>query len=84
VEADPGTASEKKWQWAGKQYSYMTEEHRHKVLCQNRENNKGRFTDATLSPVSIMNMSSAASMSPSPSKPVMQTRPSNNGPAGIF
>jgi hypothetical protein len=82
VEADPGTASEKKWQWARKQYSDMTEEHRHKVLCRNRENKKGRFTDATLSPVSIMNMSS--SMSPSPSKSVMQTRPSNNGPAGIF
>jgi hypothetical protein len=84
VEADPGTASAKKRQRARKQYSDMTEEHRRNVLCRNRENKKGRFTDATLSPVSIMNMSSAASTSPSPITPAMQSRPSNNEPSGIF
>jgi hypothetical protein len=84
VEADPGTASEKKRQQARKQYSDMTEEHRHNVLCRNRENKKGRFTDATLSPVTIMNMSFAASMSPSPITPAMQSRLSNNKPSGIF
>jgi hypothetical protein len=37
-----------------------------------------------LSPASVMNMSSAVSMSPSSSTPAMQARPSEYVPAGLF
>jgi hypothetical protein len=80
VEADQHTA-EKKRQHARKQYSEMTEVQRGNFLPRNRENKKGRFTDEQLSPASALNMSSAASMSPSPSTPTMQPRPSKKLPS---
>jgi hypothetical protein len=84
VETDQRTASEKKRQRARTQYSMMTEDQRDIVLRRNRANKKGRYTDATLSPASVMNMSSAVSMSPSSSTPAMQARPSEYVPAGLF
>jgi hypothetical protein len=62
----------------------MTKDQRNIVLWRNRDNKKGRFTDATLSPASVMNMSSAVSMSPSSSTPTMQARPSEYVRAGLF